>query len=180
MFTRFTVPARQVVLAATEAAGRLGAARVAPEHLLVALAEGGGDVGGRVLAAYGVTADGLCVAITDRTRRAGLTDDEVTALRSVGIDADEVFRRIEESFGAEALQPMVPSTKASRRFTPGAKKVLERSLREALALRHNYIGTEHILLGVLAEGSASDLLAAHGITYAGAQERVLDELRRAA
>ena len=37
-------------------------------------------------------------------------------------------------------------------FTPRAKKVLELSLREALQLSHNYIGTEHILLGLLREG----------------------------
>jgi ATP-dependent Clp protease ATP-binding subunit ClpA len=147
---------------------------------VVALAEADDDVAARVLAAYGVTADGLRVAIASRTRRAGLTDAEVTSLRSVGIDADEVFRRIEESFGPDALQPTITSTRASRRFTPEAKKVLEKSLREALALRHGYIGTEHILLGVLAEGSAAELLAAHGVTYASARERVLDELRRAA
>ena len=40
-------------------------------------------------------------------------------------------------------------------FTPRAKKVLELSLREALQLKHNYIGTEHILLGLLREGRAS-------------------------
>ena len=38
------------------------------------------------------------------------------------------------------------------RFTPRAKKVMELALREALALGHNYIGTEHILLGIVREG----------------------------
>ena len=37
-------------------------------------------------------------------------------------------------------------------FTPRAKKTLELSLREALAIKHNYIGTEHILLGLIREG----------------------------
>jgi ATP-dependent Clp protease ATP-binding subunit ClpA len=49
-------------------------------------------------------------------------------------------------------------------FTPRAKKSLELSLREALALHHNYIGTEHILLGVMreGEGAGAQILAAHG------------------
>jgi ATP-dependent Clp protease ATP-binding subunit ClpA len=49
-------------------------------------------------------------------------------------------------------------------FTPRAKKSLELSLREALALHHNYIGTEHILLGVVreGEGAGAQILAAHG------------------
>ena len=48
-------------------------------------------------------------------------------------------------------------------FTPRAKKVLELSLREALRLRHKYIGTEHILLGILREGQgvAAQVLAQH-------------------
>ena len=50
-------------------------------------------------------------------------------------------------------------------FTPRAKKVLELSLREALALRHHYIGTEHILLGLIREGEglAAEVLVLHGV-----------------
>jgi ATP-dependent Clp protease ATP-binding subunit ClpA len=49
-------------------------------------------------------------------------------------------------------------------FTPRAKKILELSLREALALKHNYIGTEHILLGLIREGDgvAAQILRGHG------------------
>ncbi|MDK6486837.1 Clp protease N-terminal domain-containing protein, partial [Streptococcus agalactiae] len=50
-------------------------------------------------------------------------------------------------------------------FTPRAKKVLELSLREALQLGHNYIGTEHILLGLIREGEG---VAAQVLTNLGA------------
>ncbi|SDK48923.1 ATP-dependent Clp protease ATP-binding subunit ClpC [Nonomuraea maritima] len=65
-------------------------------------------------------------------------------------------------------------------FTPRAKKVLELSLREALQLRHDYIGTEHILLGLIREGEG---LAALAMTNAGAdlvdvRQQVLDRVGR--
>src|SRR6185369_16172986 len=60
-------------------------------------------------------------------------------------------------------------------FTPRAKKVLEKSLREALALRHNYIGTEHILLGLLdlREGLAEVILREWKVDTPDLRERVL-------
>ena len=58
----------------------------------------------------------------------------------------------------------------SLRFTPRAKKVLELSLREALALKHDHIGTEHILLGLLRESSG---LAARVLSDLGAQPAAL-------
>jgi ATP-dependent Clp protease ATP-binding subunit ClpC len=64
-------------------------------------------------------------------------------------------------------------------FTPRAKKVLEFSLREALQLGHNYIGTEHILLGMVREGEgvAAQVLAKEGLTIGQLRETVLDLLK---
>jgi ATP-dependent Clp protease ATP-binding subunit ClpC len=64
-------------------------------------------------------------------------------------------------------------------FTPRAKKVLEFSLREALQLGHNYIGTEHILLGMVREGEgvAAHVLANNGLTIGQLRETVLDLLQ---
>ena len=65
-------------------------------------------------------------------------------------------------------------------FTPRAKKVLELSLREALQLGHNYIGTEHILLGIIREGEgvAAQILAKRrGLTLEEVRKRVVAELR---
>jgi ATP-dependent Clp protease ATP-binding subunit ClpC len=83
------------------------------------------------------------------------------ALQSFGIGLEQVRSDIEEIIGEGSAQPSghVP-------FTPRAKKVLELSLREALDLRHAYIGTEHILLGLIREGEG---LAAQVLTERGAR-----------
>jgi ATP-dependent Clp protease ATP-binding subunit ClpC len=69
------------------------------------------------------------------------------ALESLGISLEGVRQQVEEIIGQGQQSPSghIP-------FTPRAKKVLELSLREALQLGHNYIGTEHILLGLIREG----------------------------
>src|SRR5674536_181725 len=69
------------------------------------------------------------------------------ALESLGISLEGVRSQVEEIIGQGQSAPSghIP-------FTPRAKKVLELSLREALQLGHNYIGTEHILLGLIREG----------------------------
>ncbi|HVL81374.1 MAG TPA: ATP-dependent Clp protease ATP-binding subunit [Actinomycetota bacterium] len=69
------------------------------------------------------------------------------ALESLNVSLEQVRQQVEEMIGVGTATPQghIP-------FTPRAKKVLELSLREALQLGHNYIGTEHILLGLLREG----------------------------
>ena len=69
------------------------------------------------------------------------------ALEALGISLEAVRSQVEEIIGQGQQAPSghIP-------FTPRAKKVLELSLREALQLGHNYIGTEHILLGLIREG----------------------------
>src|SRR6266851_3260958 len=69
------------------------------------------------------------------------------ALGSLGVSQEAVRRQVEEIIGQGEQAPVghIP-------FTPRAKKVLELALREALQLGHNYIGTEHILLGLIREG----------------------------
>jgi ATP-dependent Clp protease ATP-binding subunit ClpC len=70
-----------------------------------------------------------------------------TSLESLGISLEAVRGQVEEIIGQGQSAPTghIP-------FTPRAKKVLELSLREAKQLGHNYIGTEHILLGLIREG----------------------------
>jgi hypothetical protein len=74
----------------------------------------------------------------------------VRALDEMGITLDIVRQQVEQVIGVGA-QEQRPSGHIP--FTPRAKKVLELSLREALRLGHNYIGTEHILLGLIREGN---------------------------
>jgi ATP-dependent Clp protease ATP-binding subunit ClpC len=69
------------------------------------------------------------------------------ALLQCGITIEAARRAVEETVGAGAEMPG-----GSPPFTPRAKKVLELALREALQLGHSYIGTEHILLGLIREG----------------------------
>ncbi len=72
------------------------------------------------------------------------------SLTAAGVDLDAARTAVEETIGrgpAEA-EGNIP-------FTPRAKKVLELSLREALQLGHNYIGSEHVLLGLLREGEGA-------------------------
>jgi ATP-dependent Clp protease ATP-binding subunit ClpC len=82
------------------------------------------------------------------------------ALESLGISLEAVRQQVEEIIGQGQQAPSghIP-------FTPRAKKVLELSLREALQLGHNYIGTEHILLGLIREGEG---VAAHVLVKLGA------------
>ena len=69
------------------------------------------------------------------------------ALATLGISLEGVREKVEETIGMSGSAPMDPVP-----FTPRAKKVLELSLREALQMGHRYIGTEHLLLGLVPEG----------------------------
>jgi hypothetical protein len=89
------------------------------------------------------------------------------ALESLGISLDAVQQQVEEiiGHGQQAPSGHIP-------FTPRAKKVLELALRESQQLGHNYIGTEHILLGLIREG---DGVAAQVLVQLGA---ALDRVRQ--
>jgi hypothetical protein len=95
------------------------------------------------------------------------------ALESLGISLESVRREVEATVGRGKRKPTghIP-------FTPRAKKVLELSLREALALSHNYIGTEHILLGLIREGEgvAAQVLAKLGADLDRVRQQVVELL----
>ena len=95
------------------------------------------------------------------------------ALESLSISLDAVRAQVEEIIGQGGSSPSghIP-------FTPRAKKVLELSLREALQLGHNYIGTEHILLGLLREGEgvATQVLVKLGADLGKVRQQVIQLL----
>ena len=93
----------------------------------------------------------------------------VKVLTSMGVTGEAVQAAVVEMIGRGQA-----TVKGHIPFTPRAKKVLELSLREALALGHNYIGTEHILLGLLREekGVAAQILAGQGVGYDGVRSMV--------
>ncbi len=135
---------------------------------------------------------------TDRARRAVVhAQDEARELNHNYIGTEHLLlglMREPESVAARALQELNISQDAVREeviqiigrgqgvltghipFTPRAKKVLELSLREALQLGHNYIGTEHILLGLIREGEgvAAQVLVKLGGNMGVVREKVIE------
>src|SRR5262249_37181849 len=97
------------------------------------------------------------------------------ALDSLEISLDGVRQQVEEIIGRGQQAPSghIP-------FTPRAKKVLELSLRESLQLGHNYIGTEHILLGLIHEGDgvAAQILVKLGADLNQVRQQVVLLLHR--
>ena len=95
------------------------------------------------------------------------------ALEAMDISLNGVREQVQEIIGEGSHAPSghIP-------FTPRAKKVLELSLREALQLGHNYIGTEHILLGLIREGEgvAAQVLGKLGADLGGVRQQVIQLL----
>jgi ATP-dependent Clp protease ATP-binding subunit ClpA len=203
MFERFTDYSRQVVKGGQDHARELRHRRVGTEHVLLAmLTHAPEGLAGRVLTEAGVTADLVRGEIVRRVGIGGgpLGEADADALKAIGIDLDAVRAKVEESFGPGALD-LVPDDpeesgkglvrRLRRRrpapfaghipFSPRSKKVLELSLREALRLKHNYIGTEHILLGMLREGEGlgAQILVEAGVDLAALKRRA-EDLDRAA
>jgi ATP-dependent Clp protease ATP-binding subunit ClpA len=177
MFERFTHRARATVVAAQDEARRAGANHIGTEHLLMGMLAVGEGKAYEALQATGITLESVR-AETDRQlgrRPGGFAGDDADALRTIGIDLDAVTESVERSFGPGALAGVAGSRKGHIPFTPGAKKVLELSLREALQLGHNYIGTEHVLLGLIrgGDGLAVTVLKAGGVDLAELRDRVV-------
>ena len=96
-------------------------------------------------------------------------------MQSLNISLDNIRMAVKESVteGTSEVYEHIP-------FTPRAKKVLELSLREALQMGHNYIGTEHILLGLLREGEgvAARVLNSFGINLEIVKEKIREVLNK--
>ena len=177
MLERFTKPARAVVTQATTYAVQATASEVRPEHLLQALLDEEGALALRVLATLGAPAAQLRTVL-ERHRLQfvdGLDADDAEALRAIGIDLDEVVRRIDRNLGGTAAGRGRP------RFSRDSKKVLELALREAIALRHNYIGTEHLLLGLVRCGDrvVTDTIAEFDLEPKALRAAVAEAVRKA-
>lgn len=172
MFERFTQGARATVKGAVAQAERTGAGSVTEEHLLLALLEQEGSRASFALAALGLSGRraSLDASFTEARRRGGLTKADAEALAGIGIDVDAIVGRVEGAHGEGALAAGRGSRRwwsGHRPFTPGAKSILEKSLRVALGRGDRFIGEEHLLLALTAApGTVADVLAEHGATYA--------------
>ncbi len=200
MFERFTTQARDVVVQTQREARQMKHRRIGTEHLLLALLDPHAGVAYSVLHGVGLNAARVRGDIERLVEESSglLGDTDAAALEAIGIDLGAVRAKLEEVFGPGALEPDPPVHKRGlfRRkaaapngatgghipFTPRAKKVLELSLREALRLGHKYIGTEHILLGLIREGEglAAKILADAHIDLDVLREKTVAALKEAA
>jgi ATP-dependent Clp protease ATP-binding subunit ClpA len=179
MFERFTRNARAVVVGAQEVASRRRAPAIRPAHLLESLVSTDGVLAMQVLAGLGAPGDEVRRVV----RGLGSQDPDVLdaedaeALKLLGIDLEEVIRRIDTDLN----DGCVPAPKGHKRFTRESKKVLELSLREALRLGDAFIGTEHVLLGLVrtSDHAVLQTLAAFDLDP-GDVRRAVDEADRRA
>ena len=176
MFERFTEDARAAVHAAQREAADLRHDWIGTEHLLLGVLDTGGP-GADLLGGFRIDA----VAVrADVVRMIGEGEDDLDpdALAVLGIDLDAVRERVERAFGPGALRPRRRCRRGgfstSLPFTPRAKKALELSLREAIALGARDLRGEHLVLGLLREGDgvAPCILRARGVVLQAARARV--------
>lgn len=205
MFERFTSDAREVVVAAQREARALDHDWIGTEHLLLAVLAGDGSPVRTTLEGLGVTYAGtraqVLLQLTDQVTGED-TGDEAAALRDLGIDLDEVRRRVETSFGPGALDDAVlprprrwfrrrrPAARGGCRrgragnhlsFTPRSKAALELALRESVRMRSREITAAHLVLGVLrTEGLAARVVTLLGVRPDDVRRALLDQMGRAA
>ncbi len=138
-FNRFTPRARNVVMAAHQAAKTAHNPEVRTEHLLLGLLTEPEGLGAAYLTARGTL---------DAVREAALA----------------------------ALPPAVEDVPELVPYDAGAKKALELTMREALRLGHNYVGTEHLLLALLEHEAGTGVLTSLGLDKAAVEAALLDTL----
>jgi ATP-dependent Clp protease ATP-binding subunit ClpC len=173
VFDRFTELAKRAVVAAQDAAISMGHDFIGTEHLLLGLTQTAGTAG-EVLREHGVELGRARDETVRLLSEAGVPATggrpAKDALASLGIDVAEIQRRADDTFGPGEFTFPRPA------YTPRAKKALELTLSEALALGHEQrIDTEDMLLGLLAEGDgvAVDVLHAFDVDTAALRQSVL-------
>jgi ATP-dependent Clp protease ATP-binding subunit ClpA len=171
MFERFTEAARAAVVGAEGHARALHHGWIGTEHVLLGLLDDADGRAARLLRdGFGIDAPWVRAEV-ERLVGRGEPDIDADALATLGIDLEAVRERVERTFGAGALSGRRRGRRAGSGrlpFTPRAKKVLELSLREAIAMGDHFIGGEHLLLGLVREGDgvAARILRSRGVDRA--------------
>jgi len=166
MFVRFTQTARQAMVLAQEESARLRYPWLGTEHLLLGLLRQPGTVATNVLKALGITRASVerevIRTLGSPSGEQGLGDEDERALRTLGIDLQEVRARVEDAFGPGALERARPGL-CGWPMMPRLKESLERAAREA---GRGLIESDHLLLGMLdVRGAlAVETLRALGVT----------------
>ncbi|WP_457171261.1 Clp protease N-terminal domain-containing protein [Mycobacteroides abscessus] len=184
MFEKFQKSAKVAVILSQEEAREMDDTRIGAEHVLVGVLDSAGAPLSELMGGYGLTADGVRDRLRAGSEQPPMDEEDAEALRAIGIDLSQVRESVSKVFGPQAFDKAFE--KSGRRkarvrgwrpfgmipFNSSAKKCLELALREAIAYKDNWIGCEHMVLGILRGG---DPVALAVIT-----ERVTaDELRHA-
>lgn len=167
IFNRFAREARACVEAAVEEARALGHDSIGDEDLLFGILRADVGLAAEVLSSLDVTLEGA------REESERMASD---ALASVGIYLEDIRAQ-----AGDAFDPRIPEGRRIP-FSPRAKKVLERALREAVGLRDSRIGTEHLLLGILhyRDGTVIRMLGRMGVSTEAVRERLREARGREA
>jgi ATP-dependent Clp protease ATP-binding subunit ClpC len=163
IFNRPTDRSRESVEAAFEEARMLGHDSLGDEDLLLGILRADVGVGAEALRSLGVTLAGA------REESEEMLSD---ALASIGISLEEVRREVGETFDMS-----IPSGRKIP-YSPRAKNALVEARREMRRLGDDHLGTDHVLLGILAnaDGTAVRMLARLGVAPEALEDR-LNELR---
>jgi ATP-dependent Clp protease ATP-binding subunit ClpC len=167
MFIRFTDRSRRCVRAAFEEARELGHDSLGDEDLLLGILRADEGAGAEALASLGVTLEGA---------REGSEEMLSYALSSIGISLEDLRRE-----AGEAFEMRLPDDRRIP-FSPLAKNALVGARKEMRRLGDNYLGTEHVLLGILRiqDGTAIRILASMGVSPETLEDRLFELRGRAA
>jgi ATP-dependent Clp protease ATP-binding subunit ClpC len=167
IFNRLTDRSRNCVQAAFEEARMLGHDSLGDEDLLLGILRADEGIAAEVLASLGVSLEGVREESRER-----LSD----ALSSIGVSLEDIRRE-----AGDAFEMRIPDNRRIP-FSPRAKKALVEARKEMRRLGDNYLGTEHILLGILRneDGTAVRVLASMGVSPEMLEDRVFELRRRAA
>jgi ATP-dependent Clp protease ATP-binding subunit ClpA len=169
MFSRFTQRARNVLAAAGRIAAAAGAEQTDATHMAAGLLSEPEGIAARVI------------------RQAGISDEHFYAVLGVpaggaaagGLAGASAGSGVPAGSGALADGGADAADIQALRFTSAGKAALKGTLKAALRLGHNYIGTEHLLLGILfADGDTAQTLVAAGLDAARVEAALLEELAR--
>jgi len=193
VFERFTPDAREVVVRAQREAHAFAHPWIGTEHLLIGVLAASDSPAVAVLAGHGVTLDTTRTALDQHVGRGGFCNDDAAALRTVGIDLDQVRQAAEARFGAGALDRL-PALRCRGRsglrrrkqrvedasdelpFMPRAKRALERARLEAERGSRGRLDLDHLLFGLL---DPKGNTAVELIRYVGADPEVIGAQLRA-
>jgi len=167
IFNRFTDKSRRCVEAAFDEARMLGHDSVGDEDLLLGILCVDEGIAAEALSSLGVTLEDA------REESEGMLSE---ALSSIGISLEEIRRE-----AGEAFEMRIPDDRRIP-YSPRAKKVLVEARKEMRRMGDNYLGTEHVLLGMLRneDGTAVRMLAGMGVSTEALQDRLFELRGRAA